>query len=216
MSAAPTRAREPALSCSLPRRRAAGATRARRGARARRARGPPRAAEREADRSMSRATDRRTSRQPDRRAVGIAPHRVDVVGHRVGQLVDRNIDRALEADDDDGAGGSDLGFDVFREFQEQPGETAAGRQRGLALHRFRSARAGKHHLEQDQAGHKQNASTEATPGRPRGGAGLRPKSSGSRSRHCKPSLSVQRVSNQSPARRADCAPLVPSNLELAI
>ena len=49
----------------------------------------------------------------------------DIVGHRVGQFVDRNIHRALEADHDDRAGGDDLGLDVLGELEHQPCVAAA-------------------------------------------------------------------------------------------
>ena len=74
-------------------------------------------------------------RQPDRRAVGIAPRRADIVGHRVRQFVDRNVHRTLEADHDDRAGGDDFGFDVLGELEHQPRVAAGRRERRLALDR---------------------------------------------------------------------------------
>ena len=50
-------------------------------------------------------------------AVGIAPRRADIIGHRVRKFVDRNVHRTLEADHDDRAGGGDVGLDVLGEFQ---------------------------------------------------------------------------------------------------
>ena len=73
---------------------------------------------------------------------------------RVGQSVDRNIHRALEPDHDNGAGRGHLGVDVLGELENQPGKTARGGERGLALDRIRMAYAARHRADQDQAGRK--------------------------------------------------------------
>ena len=150
-------------------------------------------------------------RQPDRRAVGIAPRRADIIGHRVGQLVDRDIHRVLEPDHDDRAGHGHLGIDILGELENQPGVAARLREGRLALDRIRGmAGAGEYRAKQNQAGGKPRRPAEAAPGRARAGAETRPKSSGSRSRHIEGSFS-------SPADRQRDAPAPAHlNLELAI
>ena len=75
-------------------------------------------------------------RQPDRAAVGIAARGGDVVGRAFGKTVDGNVDRSIEADHDDGAGGRDLGGDVLGELEHQPGIAAGWRKTRLALDRI--------------------------------------------------------------------------------
>ncbi len=102
-------------------------------------------------------------RQPDRRAIGIAPRRADIVGHRLRQFVDRNVHRTLEADHDDRAGGGDLGFDVLGKLQHQPGVTAGGRKRRLALDRVGLSEPGRATTTSSRRGRER--STAMTAGR---------------------------------------------------
>ena len=133
-------------------------------------------------------------RQPDRRTIGIAPRRSDIIGHGVGQLVDRNIHRLLEADHEDRAGRGDLGLDIVGEFEHQPGIPACRGQRGLALDRIRPA--GPASSDQQQGRRKPPRAEQPTPDRPRLRANSRPKSSGNRSRHCSVGLSARRSDRQ--------------------
>ena len=109
-------------------------------------------------------------RQPDRRAVGIAPRRPDIIGHRVGQFFDRNVHRALEPDHEDGAGGRHLGLDVLGELEHQPGVAAGSRKRRLAPHRLGLADRRRGQAEQDQPGREPRspaASRDVQPGQRR-------------------------------------------------
>jgi hypothetical protein len=83
----------------------------------------------------------RANDSPDRRAIGIAPRRGDIIGRRLEHPVDRNIDRALELDHEDGAGRGHLGLDIVGELENQPGIAACHRQRGSPLDRLRLADA---------------------------------------------------------------------------
>ncbi len=140
--------------------------------------------------------DRHPARQrkPDRRTIGIAPRRSDIVGHGVGQLVDRNIHGLLEADHDDRAGRGHLGLDIVGEFEHQPGVPAGRGERGLALDRIRPA--GSASPNQQQRRRKPARAKQPTPDRPRIRANSRPKSSGNRSRHCSMGLSARRSDRQ--------------------
>src|ERR1700743_207495 len=60
-------------------------------------------------------------RQPDPHAVGIAPCRADIIRHRVCNRVGGNVDRMLEADDENGAGSGDFGPDLVGELYHKPG-----------------------------------------------------------------------------------------------
>jgi len=91
-------------------------------------------------------------RQPDRRAIGVAPRRRDIIGRPFGKLLDRDIHRALEPDQEDGAGRGHFGLDVLGKLENQPGVAAAGRERGLALDRRCLAEAGNRRADQDQPG----------------------------------------------------------------
>ena len=149
-------------------------------------------------------------RQPDRRAVGIAPRRADIIRHRVRQLVDGNIHRALEADDDDRARGGDLGFDVLGELQHQPRITAGRRERRLALDRdHRPGRDACKHQAARTSRQQAARPTKATPGRPRQCAALRPVPAAA----VRP---IQRLSVQQRFCRRRDALSTHSNLELAI
>ncbi len=133
-------------------------------------------------------------RQPDRRTIGIAPCRRDIVGHGVGQLVDRNIHGLLEANDDNRSGRGDFGLDIVGEFEHQPGIAAGRRERGLALDRIRPAGSGRCDQQQDR--HQPIRAKQTTPGRPHIRANSRPESSGNRSRHCSTGLSACRADRQ--------------------
>ena len=135
-------------------------------------------------------------RQPDRRTIGITPCRSDIIGHRVGQLVDRNIHRLLEANHEDRAGRADLGLDIVGEFENQPGVPSCRGERGLALDGIRPAAPASHRSDQQQGRRKPARAEQPTPDRPRIRANSRPKSSGSRSRHCSMGLSVHRSDRQ--------------------
>ena len=193
-----------------PPRRAADATRVRRRARVRPVRGSPRREGSEADRvqlSGNRSTNTRspadmvltvTRRASDSRIAepsGSRRAEVDIIGHGVGQLVDRNIHRLLEADHEDRAGRGDLGLDIVGEFEHQPGIAAGRGERGLALDRIRPAGPAIVPISsRAAASHHGRSSQRRTVRAIR--ANSRPKSSGSRSRHCSMGLSVRRSDRQ--------------------
>ncbi|MGY3193352.1 hypothetical protein ACVIWU_002718 [Bradyrhizobium sp. USDA 4509] len=90
--------------------------------------------------------DAARQRQTDRRAVGIAARGADIIGHRILQFLDGDIDRTFEADHDDRAGGRDLRFDILLQLQHQPGIAVRGRECRLTWHRVfgpRRSRIGK-------------------------------------------------------------------------
>ncbi|TMK48677.1 MAG: hypothetical protein E6G70_10520 [Alphaproteobacteria bacterium] len=65
-------------------------------------------------------------RQPDRRTVRVAAGGRNIIGRRFRQFVDGDIDRAIEPDHDDRAGGRDLRVHILGELEHQPRVTAGG------------------------------------------------------------------------------------------
>ena len=91
-------------------------------------------------------------------AIGIAARRADIVRHRIGDLIDRDIDRALEADHHHAARKQHFGIDVFVELDHQPGIAAFGRQHGLTAHRPVVLAGGRlQGAEQQRAGQQHHA-----------------------------------------------------------
>jgi hypothetical protein len=90
-------------------------------------------------------------READRHAVRIAASRADIVRHRRRQLIDRNLHRLAEADDQHRSGDADVGIDVFRQLEHQPGIAASGRERRLAPDRLLSTRRPARNQRQQQA-----------------------------------------------------------------
>ncbi|MGY3357676.1 hypothetical protein ACVWZK_004339 [Bradyrhizobium sp. GM0.4] len=75
-----------------------------------------------------------TRRASDRRMAppsGIAAGGVDVVGRAFRDAIDRNVDRPVETDDENGAGRRHLGGDVLPELDHETGKAAAGRESRL-------------------------------------------------------------------------------------
>ena len=66
-------------------------------------------------------------------AVGIAPRRTDIIGNLRREALDRNIDRALEGDDQHIVGEAHAGVVVFAHVEDEARVAVVdgGRQRGL-------------------------------------------------------------------------------------
>ncbi len=120
-------------------------------------------------------------RQADGGAIGIAARGIDVIGGAFRHAVDGNLDRPVEADDEDRARGRHLGGNVLAELDYEAGKAAAGRKSRLAPDRIgRPARC----TETDQQTDRQHARrADTTRQARRESAGSRHKSSGSLSRH---------------------------------
>ena len=136
-------------------------------------------------------SDLARQRQANGRAVGIAARRADVIRHGIGQLVDGNIDRPLEANHEDRAGNRDFGIDIVVEREHEAGKTVRRRKARLALDGLGVARA-----RDDTCGQQENKTKHRIADAPkpsRAGTRLRPTSSGSRPRHSRSSLDSKPV-----------------------
>ena len=74
-------------------------------------------------------------RDADAPAVGVAAGGADIAGQARVELVDIDVDRLLEADDDDAVGDPHLELDVLGEGEDEPGEAVLHAGADLALDR---------------------------------------------------------------------------------
>ncbi len=94
-------------------------------------------------------------------AVGIAAGGADIARRAGIELVDVDVDRALEGDDDDAVGDPHLRVDVLGEGEDEPREAVLHDRADLALDRLGAARARKAEREQDERGEQQRARARA-------------------------------------------------------